>query len=233
MRPNYKIYFTITFLSVLITVSLFFLKLDERSFSILSGISCGALSSTLVAFLIDISNCRIERTRANQMQKLYYIDLLNSYFFLLEMFMLFSKETHKEKRGWKEWLHLFLSNRTEGETKYILRHLEPVLDELKKIREQRIILISQQLLSYPEALILENVEEDLKAFKSGLSKKNGLWDSSLSETVISKWYGHANHSTLLKEFNTLKYNSPEELSKIIVDLVGTDTVLTIACADIY
>lgn len=230
MKPDYKLYFSIMLFPTLAIIVSCFLNIEERVFSILSGVCTGILTSTVVAFLIDKANCRAERKRLAQIQGMYYLNLLLRYSFLLEMFMQMSDESNKEQKNWREWAEEFINRRTKRKTEFIIRQMEPVLNELRRIQEQKAILVYEHILSAKEAYALEQVESFLDFLKNDLAyddEKVCAVEKSLSETMgtktsiernIDSWHMWASTSSLLKEFNNVKYNSMGSLQRMALNI---------------
>ena len=65
---NYKLYAILLVVSSVIVASSFCFC-GSRAFTIVSGLGCGGIASTLVAFLIEISTCRYNNQRLQESRK--------------------------------------------------------------------------------------------------------------------------------------------------------------------
>lgn len=77
-KPNRKLYMWMLFISMIITLCSMFIPQDDRCFVVVTGVGCGAIASSIVAWLIDEANCRrdAERVRYNQellLQRLFSV----------------------------------------------------------------------------------------------------------------------------------------------------------------
>lgn len=213
-RPNYLLYFILIVLSVSIITASYLLPLTRVASSIINSISCGCFSSIIIALIIDIADCRTNRRNAILLKKAYFSRLILKYTSLLIAFWVHADRYGSQdvKRTWDDWALQYIEKWTEKKAQHIIPYIEDLEIELEQIKNQRLFLFSQHLISNREIIALAEVEENLKYFKMGL-KGNNL-TIIMAPDAIHKWHSCASTSELLNVFNGIKYNSIGEIASL-------------------
>ena len=103
--PNHKFYLVLLLIAVIITILAFFVETIDSAFSIWTSISCGAIASIIVAWLIDEANCRQAEEVAKENRETLFKRLSSSFENGLQILiyecLVYNKVNSSKK--WFEW----------------------------------------------------------------------------------------------------------------------------------
>lgn len=105
-KPNRKLYCVLFAVSLLITVTCLTIPQSSNWFTIVSGIGCGGIASTIVAWLIDEANSEDDRKRVENNRKILFNRLYLAFDNGLQLLIASLYEHNFDdntSRNWFEW----------------------------------------------------------------------------------------------------------------------------------
>ena len=104
--PNRLLYGALLIFSILIIVSCVFISMQSPLFTIISGIGCGGLASTLIAWLIDEANAKTSLKKSRLNREILFKKISDCFEHSLQILILRAKEHIKDtnNRKWFEWV---------------------------------------------------------------------------------------------------------------------------------
>ena len=166
-RPNSTLYILMVCLS-LVEIVLSALWFDNSVvLSVFLSVGSGVLASALVAWLIDSSNCRAEKRRAEASRELVFSGLEQAFTSWAGLFfdllsLPIQEEESKEEHTWMNWIELAY-RKTEEYDRYkdfcsISKRLaESIIDEVNPIQYQTAQLLNTGLVGEQEVHILSTI----------------------------------------------------------------------------
>lgn len=178
--PNNKLYLSLLCLSVIILLFLFLIYQNSVWYIIASGIGSGGVASVLVAWFVDMSNCRTLNIRDAKIRFFFFDDLFFSIGRLLEIPSIYSNEEEQNKRKWFEWFDAMMKSDVElmeDDVKFIIDTIESVEEEIKKVMDRRLEIMVEGILAQTELDNLSAIKGELVSYKLMLKTKG--WSEKL------------------------------------------------------
>lgn len=164
-KANHILY--ICLLLLFLAVSLTSLMIDMKSpwFTLVAGLGCGGFASVLVAWLVDVSTCKVNNKKAKFYQEEIFSELISSFETGIQPFIfeceLLDESCKQQSKTWKEWLEVSRSL-CENQKAFVAKYL--VFE--RGISEKIKILNYQKVQLRQDGIIDEN---DFKAIGQILS----------------------------------------------------------------
>ena len=228
--PNNKLYLALLLGAILLTSASICFKDNKVVFTICTSITCGGIASIIVAWLLDVANCREKNVKTNRNTKAIYDRIFNcfetgiqSFTWLIDL----SGETIDEntERTWDGWIiHAF--DRIGNNTDFLFRFCsgfcvftDSLAAEVKAVYNQSAQLLDVQILSSDELKTLATILDICAMTKQDFSlngvsiqlaeryRQNcGIMKKALSESIIlsqinEKQIGSNLHRVLTKLVN--------------------------------
>lgn len=217
-KINWRLYLALGFLSIVIILLSLLVKNCTEWFTIMSGIGCGAFSSVLIAFLIEVSSVYQKRQKNTSVFESYFQKLYFSFSQLLFSFYIASDKEKRNEVGelrWFDWLERIIdeqnTNPTPSTKTYLIDKLQDTQKELEKIAESKLLLLSQELIDDTEIITLMNIKIDLSAIEGELEFSDTDWSNI--KLIISDLKEHISESQILSKFNEVPYK--DKLLKLL------------------
>ena len=191
-KPMTKVYWYIIILCIIIRiipVSTRFISLDDA----INDLAVGAMASTIVAWLIDIANCRIKNEELNEKEMYVFSEYLHNVSELcycvskMGTNLWFTKESH----SLKEWLDI-IANLNYYEIniakqsriqnyQYIAKFVEKIKQSIQILKQQHFLLMEIKVIDTYD--FLQHADLQLR-----LCEKicDNLDDNNFSEDVIGE-----------------------------------------------
>lgn len=228
--PNNKLYFALFFGAIILTGASICFKDDKVVFTICTSIACGGIASIIVAWLLDVANCREKNAKTNRNTEAIYDRIFNcfetgiqSFTWLIDL----SGEAINEttEKTWDGWItHAY--DRIGNNTDFLFRFCsgfcvftDSLAAEVKAVYNQSAHLLDVQILSSDELKTLATILDICAMTKQDFSlngvsiqlakryKQNcEILKKALSESVIlspinEKQIGSNLHRVLTKLVN--------------------------------
>lgn len=206
---NWILYLGLGFLSIGIMFSSLIVKGDVEWFTIVSGIGCGAFASVLIAFFIEVTNVAQKKLKNISIFESFFAKLHFSFAQLLFSFAIAcDKEGRKkiEDLCWFEWMEKIIQEQSKNPTfaeDFLVDKFQDTQKELAKIEENKLTLLSLDLIEDVEFVSLKEIQLDLSIIKSELKKDIIVWSNV--EMIASELKEHIEESKILKKFNKVAY----------------------------
>ena len=208
-KLNWILYLGLGFLSIGIMFSSLIVKGYIEWFTILSGIGCGAFASVLIAFLIEVTNVTQKNLKNISIFESFFAKLHFSFAQLLSSFAIAcDKDVRKKMEDlcWFEWMKKIIQEQSKNPTfaeDFLIDKFQDTQKELTKIEENKLTLLSLDLIEDMEFVSLKEIQLDLSIIESELKKDIIEW--STLEMIASELKGHIEESEILRKFNKVAY----------------------------
>lgn len=200
--PNNKLYFSLLLLSVLILLSLLIVHQNSVWYIIASGVGSGSIASVLVAWFIDMSNCRKLNIRDAKIRFFFFDNLFFSIERLLEIPSVYSNEEEQNKRKWFEWFDAMMDSDVElkeDDIKSIIDTIENVEEEIQKVLDRSLEIMVEGILAETELDNLSAIKGELVTYKLMLKTKG--WSEKLPFLTTNEIKGKIEETKLLNFLN--------------------------------
>ena len=208
-KVNWILYLGLGFLSIGIMFSSLIVKGYVEWFTILSGIGCGAFASVLIAFLIEVTNVTQKNLKNISIFESFFSKLHFSFAQLLSSFAIACDKDGRKKVEdlcWFEWMKKIIQEQSKNPTfveDFLIDKFQDTQKELTKIEENKLTLLSLDLIEDMEFVSLKEIQLDLSIIESELKKDIIEW--STLEMIASELKGHIEESEILRKFNKVAY----------------------------
>lgn len=208
-KLNWILYLGLGFLSIGIMFSSLIVKGYIEWFTILSGIGCGAFASVLIAFLIEVTNVTQKNLKNISIFESFFSKLHFSFAQLLSSFAIACDKDGRKKVEdlcWFEWMKKIIQEQSKNPTfaeDFLIDKFQDTQKEFTKIEENKLTLLSLDLIEDMEFVSLKEIQLDLSIIESELKKDIIEW--STLEMIASELKGHIEESEILRKFNKVAY----------------------------
>ena len=204
--PNNRPYIFLLLFSIFVLLSLLFIPQDSVWYIIASGIGSGSIASVLVAWLVDLSNCRVQNKRDAKIRFFFFDDLFFSIGRLLEILPMYSNIEEQSKRKWFEWFDAMMNSDIklkEDDVKSIIESIESVEEEIQRILDRRLVIVIEGILTETELDNLSFIQGELVTYKLMLKTKG--WGEKLPFITTNEIKGCIEKTKLLSFINQEEY----------------------------
>ena len=143
-----------------------FVKDDSTIFTIWTSTSCGCLASVIVAWLIDIENCRRATDRAIRNRAALLGDFYHVFDDGLQLLILRSAELsqYNEAKKWYEWIEIAYEQTDQNHELFIEIHLHiksflnDLSDQISIIKQQEATLLETNIIYEKDIMALSTIK---------------------------------------------------------------------------
>ena len=197
-QPARKLYLYLLCISVVLLFCSMNISIDSPWFTIMTGISCGGFSSTLVAWLIDEANSKQAREKATTNREMILKKLFSCFDNGLQLLIFCAKDyiQDEDARTWFSWIELLhdISKASPEFRKDYCQMLNVFFQDLdektNEILSQSMILLEYNILEETDIDILSSILDNCYISVSELHSKKS------DEIVLKKIMTNA---TLIKK----------------------------------
>lgn len=152
--PHRKLYCVLLVISFLFTTVFLFIPQSSSAFTIGTGIGCGGIASTIVAWLIDEANSKRDKSRITKNRDILFNRLFAAFDNGLQLLIIssFDYTQDEDSRSWYEWTETAyeITKSTPKYNKdyniYIRMLFDEVLEQASVIEAQTATLLDQGLV---------------------------------------------------------------------------------------
>lgn len=164
VSPNNKLYIALLLVAIALTIPSISISSCNTAFTIWSSITCGGIASIVVAWLIDIANCKITNKKALENRETLFANLYRTFDTGIQLLVLECAEIDccRDSKKWFEWIELAKKQATNDAT-LIPSYIRPLMVFFDDIAEQVFAIKSQ------EATLLETgiiCQEDIQSLST-------------------------------------------------------------------
>lgn len=105
-KPSRKLYITLLCISMIVSLLCLIIPITDAWFTIVAGIGCGGIASTIVGWLIDEANCRKDLERVENNRNLLLRKLYNAFDYGLQplIYHTVTVSNDNSPREWVKWV---------------------------------------------------------------------------------------------------------------------------------
>ena len=217
-KVNWLLYLILSILSIKIIVTSLLVKNCDDWFTIISGIGCGAFASVVTAYLIELANVSQRNQKNIDIFEICFGKLYFSFAQLLSSLTIACDKEKQKNVGelyWFDWIEKIIEEQSANPIpsvgNFLIDKLKNVEKELEKVEENKLLLLSQDLIENTEIIALMEIKLDLSVIKSELSTAKINWSNI--KLIIPELKQHIEESKVLKNFNRVSYK--DGLSRLI------------------
>lgn len=137
--------------------------------SALVSVSGGALASVIVAWLIDLSNCKKLNMKNIYLHRMAINDFINSIIAYMEIYCihcsLFDASKNNEMHNFKEWVELYISQYYDKKpllsNQLILKTIDDVNRTAEFIYKSRMLLCQSDVMTFSKIQEIEKIRKDM------------------------------------------------------------------------
>ena len=214
--PNVKLYSRIFCWSALITVCAVFFPASSRWFTVIAGIGCGGIASTIVAWLIESANYYEKEERCKAIYAStrgcleFYVSAYAPMYYRIDPAALYFEEKHT----WIKWNELLISKMRETPKDKVSEELielfedesTVLLKELQFISSQKSLLMIEGLISKNTFVFFSDISQKLELCRSvmkyGTCNGTAQSLSSLGESLAALF----RNDDELKIYNDIEFH---------------------------
>jgi len=212
---NHKVRHWLYILLLILGISLLLISESENSIkiaSIIESIGCGVIASVIIAWLIDVSNCTSKNKELTDARIAvltpFQLDFALFLFSFRTLAVLHDSRIENEKNNRRKWAEYFqVSNASISidQKSHIIDKFTLIENVLAEIQDDKLLYISQHILTTEEITSLLEVKTDITALKFELCA------NELSQIVLvqklDELYEHINEASSVLPVNDIKFNS--------------------------
>lgn len=208
-KVNWILYLGLGFLSIGIMFASLIVKGYVEWFTILSGIGCGAFASVLIAFLIEVTIVAQKNLKNISIFESFFAKLHFSFAQLLSSFAIVCDKDERKKMEdlcWFEWMEKIIQEQSKNPTfegDFLVDKFQDTQKELTNIEENKLTLLSLDLIDDMEFVLLKEIQLDLSIIESELKKDKIEWSNV--KIIIPELKKHIEDSKTLRKFNKVAY----------------------------
>ena len=167
ISPNNKLYLLLLLGAIALTVLSLLVQGCNAAFTIWTSITCGAIASIAVAWLIDVANCKQLNKKAVEHRKTLLSNLYHVFDNGLQLLILESaeKDHNTDSKKWYEWIET-VDKQAMNDPALLLSFIRSLMVFFDDLAEQVFAVKSQ------EAMLLESgiiCQEDIQALSTILN----------------------------------------------------------------
>ena len=178
-NPNRKLYCVLLVFSLLFTIAFLFIPQRSNVFTIGSGIGCGGIASTIVAWLIDEANSKRDNDRITENRDILFSRLFAAFDNGLQLLIISTVDYNRDEdsRTWYEWTEKAyeIAKRTPNFYKdynaYIRMLFDEVLEQASVIESQTAILLEHGFVKEEDIASLSLILSSSSLAKHELTSK--------------------------------------------------------------
>ncbi len=182
--PNHKLYILLLLAAIGLTVVSLLFQNNHVVFSIWTSITCGGIASIVVAWLIDITNCRTTYKRLLENRKTLLQNLYNTFDTSLQLIIYETSYNIQciDSKKWHEWIEstneLAADNHDliENYNRSFIVFFDDIAEQIFAIKSQEAILLDAGIIQSEDVQALSTILSICDATKV-------LYQSTHDETV--------------------------------------------------
>lgn len=186
--PNHKFYLVLLLIAVIITILAFFVENNKSAFAIWISISCGAVASIIVAWLIDEANCRqaeeVAKENRETLFKRLFSTFENSLQILIYEYLVYTKDNSSKK--WFEWTQCAYDQITE-QPEFRTEYNRSMYLFFEGIYAQGVIIQAQEASLLKAGIVMKEDIEALSSMISVCDLAKRKYDSKIEEEELAKF----------------------------------------------
>ena len=214
--PNHKFYLVLLLIAVIITILSFFVEKNDSAFTIWTSISCGAIASIIVAWLIDEANCRQAEEVAKENRETLFKRLSSAFENGLQILiyecLVYTKENSSKK--WFEWTQ-YAYLLTEGHPEFRGDYNYAMYLFFEGIYAQGVIIQAQEASLLKAGIVMKEDVEAISSMISVCDLAKRKYDSKTKEEELAKFNNTfcnllrniIRYSPAMKEINEKSFES--------------------------
>ena len=155
-RPNWRLYIILSILFSVLTIVSFFFE-NNRWFTILTGIGCGGIASVIVAFLVDLANCRERKQKQAKLAAFalnnYRVAICNYLETFADLCIDADPSLSSNKLVFQSWLKTYVSKLKSGlsvRRPWIIDAIERVNDSFIALEQNMYLLVAGDIVDISE-----------------------------------------------------------------------------------
>ena len=165
--PNHKFYFCWLLVAIALTFASLLFQEHQTVFTIWTSITCGGIASIIVAWLIEVANCRQLTKKAIEHRKALLSNLFHVFDHGLQLLIFESAENDRcaDSKRWYEWIEK-VDKQVMNDPTLISTFIRILMIFFDELAEQVFAIKSQ------EAVLLESgilYQEDIQALSTVLT----------------------------------------------------------------
>lgn len=187
--PNRKLYCTLLVISLLLTIVFIFIPQSSSVFTIGTGIGCGGIASTIVAWLIDEANSKRDKSRIAKNRDILFSRLFAAFDNGLQLLIIsiFDYIHGEDSRNWYEWTELAYTiakrnpNYYKDYNTYIRMLFDEILEQAAVIESQTATLLEHGFVKEEDIASLSLIISSSSLAKNELASKGN--DAQITANV--------------------------------------------------
>lgn len=218
-KVNHWLYGGLLLGAVGVTLSSLLIPTCSPWFTIVTGWGCGGFASVVVAWLIDVFNCKSNNRKAERLQNAAFAELISSFETGIQPFIFkiesIDKSYKKQSMTWSDWLDVaynLSSSGAGGEKDWFVRIYmvfeRDIADKIKVLNFQRTQLLQDGIISEKDGQAIPQLASWCSVVESEYSFINdhsAFFSKIPFEIKILKSY--IDGAIAIKQINVLKIAS--------------------------
>ena len=174
ISPNNKLYIWLLLTAIALTWMSLTVKEHSAVFTIWTSITCGCIASIIIAWLIDVANCRQVTRKNKENREALFANLYNVFDNGLQLlvFEVAGNERCVDSKKWYVWIDL-ADKQTQADSELVPKYIRNLIVFFDDVAEQVFAIKNQEALLLDAGIIYQ---EDIQALSTILK----ICDSSRS-----------------------------------------------------
>lgn len=156
-KPNRRLYVSLS--TIFITITFAALLIDNKSawFTVLTGIGCGGIASVIVAWLVDLANCKLQSNKQKKLAEFALNNFHVSVCYYLETIADLCVDNdpkmERQKHSFEEWVQIYVSKLKNGITvrrPWLLDAIERIENSYSTIENNIYWLVDGNIITVDE-----------------------------------------------------------------------------------